>query len=125
MMTKMRRLIAGSLIASIVGLGMPLPAQAGMLGTDQALNSAHHTRITAALDRADVRAQLEAHGVNADDVKSRVAALTDEEAAELAARMDELPAGGVLGLILLIFVVLLITDILGLTKVFPFTRPVR
>jgi len=58
-------------------------------------------------------------------VKSRVGALTDREAAEIAARIDEMPAGGILELILLVFVILLITDILGFTKIFPFTRPVR
>jgi hypothetical protein len=60
-------------------------------------------------------------------VKARVAALTDAEAAELAARIDELPAGGVsvLGAALIVFLVLLLTDILGYTKVFPFTRQMK
>ena len=51
----------------------------------------------------------------AAEVKARVAALTDEEAAELAARIGELPAGGVdiLGAVLIVFLVLLLTDILG------------
>jgi hypothetical protein len=40
--------------------------------------------------------------------------------------MDQLPAGGdILGIMFTIFIILLITDILGLTKVFPFTRSVR
>jgi hypothetical protein len=65
--------------------------------------------------------------VNPAEVKARVAALTDAEAAELAARIESLPAGGVslLGAILIVFLVLLLTDILGYTKVFPFTRPVK
>ena len=46
------------------------------------------------LERADVQAQLQAHGVNPAEVKARVAALTDAEAAELVAKIDELPAGG-------------------------------
>jgi hypothetical protein len=55
-----------------------------------------------------------------------VAALTDEEARQLAGQVDSLPAGGdVLGVLLTVFLVLLITDILGFTKIFPFTRPVR
>jgi hypothetical protein len=84
-------------------------------------------RIVSVIDRADVQVQLQAYGVNPADVKARVAALTEEEAAELAARIDSLPAGGIgiIGAILLVFLVLLITDILGLTKVFPFTRPMR
>ncbi|HEX6321259.1 MAG TPA: PA2779 family protein [Burkholderiales bacterium] len=126
MMTKLRRLIASLLVVSIAGLGVvPLPAQAGMLGTDAALASGERQRIVTFLEREDVRQQLQAQGVSPTQVKARVAALTDEEASQLAAQMDSLPAGGVLGLILLVFVVLLITDILGFTKVFPFTRPVR
>lgn len=125
MKNTIRRLLACFLIVSITGLGIPLPANAGMVATDAGLQTDHRTRIASLLDRAEVRTQLEARGVSPDEVKARVAALTDEEAAELAGRIDELPAGGVLGVILLLFVILLITDILGFTKVFPFTRPVR
>ncbi len=58
-------------------------------------------------------------------MQARVAALSDDEAAQLAARLDELPAGGsdVLSVALIIFLVLLFTDIMGWTKIFPFTRP--
>ena len=51
----------------------------------------------------------------------------DAEARQLAEQLDRLPAGGdsVLGILFAIFIILLITDILGLTKIFPFTRPVR
>ena len=46
--------------------------------------------------------------------------------AQLAGRIDTLPAGGeILGAIVLIFLVLLLTDILGFTKVFPFTKPIK
>jgi hypothetical protein len=70
---------------------------------------------------------LQVRGVSIDAARERVAALTDAEAAQLAAQIDQAPAGadGVLGTIVFIFVLLLITDILGLTKVFPFTRSVR
>ena len=116
-----RRLIAGLLILS---LAAPLPAHAGMVATESLLE---RERLATLLERADVQAQLRAYGVSAGEVEARVAALTDAEAAELAARRDELPAGGVgiLGAILIVFLVLLLTDILGYTKVFPFTRPVK
>jgi hypothetical protein len=63
-------------------------------------------------------------------VKARVAALSDEEVAQLAAKIDSLPVGAdagasIIGALVLIFIVLLITDILGVTKVFPFTRPIK
>jgi hypothetical protein len=77
-----------------------------------------------------VRTALERHGVSAQDAKARVAALSDDEAERLAAKIDSLPAGGngfetVLWLAFLVFLILLITDILGYTKVFPFTRPAK
>lgn len=78
------------------------------------------------LARADVVAGLQARGVSVDEARARVAALTDAEAAHVAAQIDSAPAGGdALGVILTIFVILLITDILGFTKVFPFTRTIR
>src|SRR3989442_8339571 len=127
MIARLRRLIAGLLIVSIAGIGVPLPAHAGIVPTGAALASAERDRIASMLERADGRAQLEAYGVGAADVKGRVAALTDEEAVRLAGKLDSLPAGGdgIIGALVLIFVVLLITDILGLTKVFPFTRPIK
>jgi hypothetical protein len=117
----LRRLIASALILS---LALPLPLQAGMVSTESALERA---RISAALDRAEVQQQLRAHGVTPDEIRMRVAALSDAEAAELAARIESLPAGGIglVGAIVLVFLVLLLTDILGYTKIFPFTRPVK
>jgi hypothetical protein len=126
MIAKLRRLVASLLVVSIAGLGLPLPVHAGMIGTDTTLASAERARIATFLDRAEVRKALEAQGASPAQVKARVAALTDEEAAQLAANIDSLPAGGdVLGVILIVFLVLLLTDIMGFTKVFPFTRPVR
>jgi len=126
MIRRIHRLVASLLIVSLAGLGLPLPAQAGMLPTDAAVAGAERARVASFFQREDVRAQLQARGVAAEEVKDRVAALTDQEAQELAARIDSLPAGGdVLGILLTVFIVLLITDILGFTKVFPFTRPIR
>jgi hypothetical protein len=126
MIAKLRRVIASLLVISIAGLGLPLPVQAGMIGTDATVGSAERGRIAAFLDRAEVRKALESQGASPAEVKARVAALTDEEAAQLAAHIETLPAGGdVLGVILIVFLVLLLTDIMGFTKIFPFTRPVR
>lgn len=125
MLKKFRALVSSLLVVCITGLGLPLPAHAAMLPTDAVAANSDRERVASFLDREDVRLQLQAQGVNPGDVKARVAAMTDEEAAQLAAHMDSLPAGGILGLILLVFVILLITDILGFTKIFPFTRPVR
>jgi hypothetical protein len=124
MMPKIRRLIASLLIAC---LALPLPSYAGMIATDATFSAAQRSRVMSLLERADVREQLKAYGVSAADVQARVAALSDEEAAKLAQEIDRLPAGGadLLGAIIIVFVILLITDLLGYTKVFPFTRSAR
>jgi len=120
-----RRFIASLLILSLASLGVMAPVQAAMVATDAAVLTAERARVSSLLERAEVRAQLQAHGVDPVDVKARVAALTDDEAAQLAAHLDSLPAGGIVGAIVLVFLVLLVTDILGFTKIFPFTRSVR
>jgi hypothetical protein len=122
-MIAIRRLVASVLVICIA---LPLPTQAAMLATDNALSTGQRERVNQTLERADVRARLAQLGVNAGDVKARVAALSDDEVAQIAGKMDALPAGGdLLGAVVLIFLVLLITDILGFTKVFPFTKPIR
>jgi hypothetical protein len=46
------------------------------------------------LEGADVRDQLEAYGIPGADVNGRLAALTDEEVAQLANQMEQAPSGG-------------------------------
>jgi len=114
--------------------GMLTSAQAAVISTDEVAAAQQvapagegHARLNAVLDRADVQAALQERGVSADQARARVAALTDDEATRVADQIDQAPAGAsdLLGVIVFVFVLLLITDILGLTKVFPFTRPAR
>jgi hypothetical protein len=121
-----RRIVAGFLILCLGGMSAPLPALAGIVGTETVVMGAERERLAAMLERGEVRARLQALGVDPALARARVAALTDEEAARLAAEMDALPAGGdALGVALIVFLVLLFTDIMGYTKIFPFTRSVR
>ncbi len=119
-------------ILSMLAMGLPLqPAFASIVETDQAVShemaGQDRAKINAFIDRKDVLAQLQKEGVTAGEAKARVNALTDEETHKIAGKLDQLPAGGdgVLEVLLTIFIILLITDILGFTKVFPFTRSVR
>jgi hypothetical protein len=125
-MKAFNRWMSRVLILCMLGLGVPMPASAAVVSTDQVSASAQRERVKDFLDRQEVRARLQSMGVDADAARARVDALTDEEANQMAARIDQLPAGGdVLGVLFVVFIVLLVTDILGLTKVFPFTRSVR
>lgn len=122
-MLQFRRFIASLLVTCLLGLSLPFQAQAAIVTTDQLTAGVERARVQTLLERSDVRAKLESLGVQPADVKARVEALSDQEVAQLAGQIDSLPAGGdgLVGALVFIFVVLLVTDLLGLTRVFPFT----
>lgn len=124
------RITSRVLIVSMLTLGLPLPqANAGMIATQeltQAQSQADRARIVNFMEREDVRNQMVAMGVDGNMARERVASLSDEEVARIAGKLDQMPAGGdILGVLFAVFIILLITDILGFTKVFPFTRSVK
>ncbi|QKI88788.1 DUF6627 family protein [Thiomicrorhabdus xiamenensis] len=105
-------------------------AYAGMVTNDQLVAEVSHDltvqEILAGLDRSDVQAQLVAMGVDPEDAKSRVSQMTDQELVALNQKLDELPAGsGIVSALLFVFVVLVITDMLGATDVFPFVNNIN
>jgi hypothetical protein len=133
-MNRTRRMFTWLLAISLSYAGMLQGAQATMIGADQvaaageqAAPSGGHARLNELLQRDDVVAALRARGVEPEQARERVAALTDSEAAQLAQTIDSSPAAGtdLLGVAVFVFVLLLITDILGFTKIFPFTRSIR
>lgn len=118
-----------SLIVLLLATSVAVPTvQAGRIATEtlatQAAGEQARDRVLALLERREVRAELQRMGVDPAAAEQRVAALSDTEARQLATRMDELPAGGnsLIGAAVFIFLVLLITDILGFTDVFPFVK---
>lgn len=127
--TLMWRNFTGALAALFLWTAVPLPAaQAGIVGTGAAVESVEHEqvkdRLKTFLAREDVQKRLQAYGVNTAEARARVNSLTPAEAQRLAGRLDSMPAGGtdLVGALLFLFVLLLVTDLLGLTDVFPFTR---
>jgi len=126
MMSRFRRMVAGIVIVCLGSTGLVLPAHAGIVSSEALVAGTQQERLASLLERGDVRARLQAYGVDPVQAQERVAALSDEEAARLAAQIDALPAGGdALGVALIVFLVLLFTDIMGYTKIFPFTRSMR
>ncbi len=109
----------------------PLPlAHAAMVSTEQVIGEEAATdreRIMNFLAREDVRREIEALGIDPEEAAARAKALSDEEIAQVANKLDKTAAGQsavgiIVGALLLVFVILLITDLLCWTKVFPFTR---
>lgn len=130
-MEKLLRLtkpVSHLVVFGLLALSLPMPAaHAGMIGTEAVVNAAQaqqdRERLHQILSRNDVKTQLIARGVDPAQVQARVDSLTDQEAQTMATKMDQLPAGGdFIDAIIFIFLVLLITDILGFTNVFPFVK---
>ena len=129
---RLRRGVALVLAVVMFVVSMPLGvAQAALVSTEQLLaggdSAADRARVLAFLDRVEIREQIAALGVDPNEAAARVAALSDEQVREIAGQLDQLPAGqgavaAVIGAILIIFLVLLVTDLLGLTNVFPFVK---
>jgi len=134
MLTKSRRLLA---LCVALSLGFVQTAQAvELISAEQvvqreqqaALADDVRVRLSMALERNDVVAALAERGVSADQARARVAALTDAEAAWLLGEIDKAPAGAsgeLIGTLILVLFILVFSDILGFTRIFPFLRPAR
>lgn len=130
-----RRWIAGGLAATLVSAALPVvPAQAGMVTTDQIVRSIatqqDRDRVYQFMDREDVRRQMESWGVDPMEAAARVRGLTDAEIAGIVGKIEQLPAGqdaagAIIGAALAIFLIFIITDILGFTDVFPFVSSIE
>ena len=119
-----------SLFALLLTTLPATPLLAGMLDTDTLIanSSAQFERaeLVQRLQSHEVREALTRMGVDPADAQRRADRLTDAEVVALHGRLDELPAGGsVVGVLVGVFVVLVITDLIGLTDVFGFIRPQR
>ncbi len=122
------RPIAPFVVLCLLGLGTYVPAaRAAIISTEAVVNAEQaqqqRDQVRDLLNRNDVKAYLSARGVDPANVQARVDSLTDAEVHTLASRLDQHPAGGgFLGVALIVFIVLLITDILGYTDIFPFVE---
>ena len=96
---------------------------------EQPVAISSHEKVNQFVGREDVAKTFETMGVDPKMVEQRIALMSDEEVSKISSQIDTLPAGGdfggIVGAVVFVFIVLLITDILGLTKVFGFTRSVR
>ena len=133
MLSKGFRLKSAAVFMTALMFMMVVPYQsvlAALVPTEAAgARSAQEARevIQRLLAREEVQDQLKLHGIDPAEAAARVESLSDAEAIEVANRVDQLPAGGstvgiIVGAILIVFLVLLLTDLLGLTHVFPFVK---
>lgn len=125
----MRRL-AAVLVALQFALFAQLPlAQAAMLGTPQVLQEQQQQvdrqQLLRMLDDQQVQQKLLELGVDRQQVAERINRLTAAELAQFNQQLAQEPAGGIIGVIILLLVVFIITDMLCATDIFSFVKCVR
>jgi len=107
---------------------------AAMIGTETVLHSAHGQEarefLHQFLARKDVQEAFIAQGIDPIEARARLDSLSDDEVIRIADQIDQLPEGAgavefLLVIILVAFIVLVITDMTGVTDVFPFIKSQR
>lgn len=128
----MKRGLAVGLAAQLVlATQLATEARAEMISTDAAISKytakADRDFLLSEVKRQEIRDEIIALGVDPAEAEARLAALSDAEIASIVSQMDEDSAGasGIVGALLTVFIILLVTDLLCLTRVFNFTRCAR
>ncbi len=123
----MNKLLQASILSSmlIFGIGQ---ATAGVFGSDQVIADQQHQynkqQVLSFVDNAQVQSKLIELGVSPADAKQRIANMTSAELDALNNQLNEMPAGGIVGTILTVLVVVAVLDLMGITDVYPFIRPI-
>ena len=121
------RIISLLLISSMLFLSMQPMVNASIVTTEDLVAEQQfkidREYLITSLQREEVQAALINQGVDISMAKQRVASMTHEEVRTLNGKMDQLPAGsGLVDSVVFVLLVLLITDIVGWTDVYPFVR---
>lgn len=119
MVARLVRGLCRVLMVSVMMLSFQ-SAWAGMIGTQQVLQASgaqnERAAVQTLLARSELQNELHALGVDADAVRDRVAAMTDEEVRALSGQLQSAPAGGVWGWIVLAGILLAAFMIWGSTS---------
>lgn len=118
-----RRIITFLASLSLLFTTLAGGVNAAMVGTGTAVNNEQRgeqiSEINAWLSQDQVRSQLVAMGVDPENATERVASMTSEELRVLHGEIQDLPAGaGLVEVIGLVFIVLLILELVGVTDIF-------
>jgi TolA-binding protein len=115
-------LVVPAMCVALVFSGFTANVQAAVITTQQAMSAearaATEAGVRASLARDDVRQAMLQLGADPTQVDGRIASLSDTELMQVQGELDRLPAGGVLAVVGLVFVVLLILELTGVIDIF-------
>ena len=102
------------MILFILNLITPIqPAFAALIGTDTYLEKGQidsaRDKVTAFLSKKKVAQMMIQQGVNPEEVRNRIASLSDQEIIKISKQLDNLPAGeGATGLLISVLVIVIL-----------------
>lgn len=123
----MKQFIARVVCAVMMFNCIPFAAANAAVATTQQATMSERAEIMSIIKRQDVRSEFTKYGLTADEMEMKLASMSDSEIQYLHGQLDEMPAGqgavgAVVGAAVLVFIILLVTDLLGLTSVFDFVN---
>lgn len=122
MNTYCKTLLAGTLVVSSIG-----QVSAGIYESSQVIDSQqfsyNQSQVLALVDSNEVQQKLNELGITPADAKHRISNMTAEELASFNQQLNDAPAGGIVGTVVTVLVVVAVLDVMGITDVYPFIRP--
>jgi flagellar motor component MotA len=114
--------------AALISLALSGTSHAGVFTSEQVIQfqqfDYNKQQVLNMIDDATVQHKLIALGVNAEDALKRLDAMTPQEVSELNRQLNDAPAGGIVGTVVTVLVVVAVLDLMGITDVYPFIRPI-
>jgi len=125
-MNYMSKLLVGATAALVVTTGT---VQAEAVSSQNVMQAQAHAfnkqQLIDMVSRVDVQEKLVSLGVSQNDAISRINGMTNSEISQLNSQLNDAPAGGVVGAVLTVLAIIAILDLVGVTDVYPFIRPIN
>ena len=123
----MNKFVKAGIACSIFMLGLG-QATADVYSSDQVIShqqfSYDKQQVLSFVGNAQVQQKLIELGVSPADAQLRIANMTQQEINALNSQLNEMPAGGIVGVVVTVLVVVAVLDLMGLTDVYPFINPI-
>lgn len=114
--------IACSMLLLVAGSAMADVYSSDQVIANQQFNY-NKQQVLSFVGDAAVQNKLIELGVSPADAQLRIANMTQDELNALNTQLNEMPAGGIIGTIVTVLVVVAVLDLMGITDVYPFIRP--
>lgn len=123
----MNKFLKAGIACSIFMLGLG-QATADVYSSDQVISSQQFNynkqQVLSFVGNTQVQNKLIELGVSPADAQLRIANMTHAEINALNSQLNEMPAGGIVGTVVTVLVVVAVLDLMGITDVYPFINPI-